>query len=178
MPPIKKEEGATMECLTCKANLVCHMKDYGNNMPPRLQWQNPIDGSAHYKTTNGKDFTCNIPKLEENLRKEHARVKDGIESGEIKESIEPLYTMLRNFGIIEGDKRDEIKLNTNERFEEDMQGLIEKNYNKSEGIAFGQRVEKLIAQEHLILLKFQEKGIEPNVQKIGMYLKILNGVND
>ncbi len=49
-----------MECKQCGCHLICKMKDYGGSFTPSLQWQN-ADGSAHYKTTDGKSFTCNIP---------------------------------------------------------------------------------------------------------------------
>lgn len=60
----EKKEGATMTCKGCGTELTCRSKDYGGNFAATLQWQNQ-DGSAHYKTTNGKDFTCNIPEGEE-----------------------------------------------------------------------------------------------------------------
>ncbi len=49
-----------MECKQCGSPLICRMKDYGGSFTPSLQWQN-VDGAAHYKTTDGKSFTCNIP---------------------------------------------------------------------------------------------------------------------
>lgn len=57
----EKKEGAKMTCQNCNTELICRMKDYGGGFAPKLQWQND-DGTAHYNTTNGKDFTCNIPK--------------------------------------------------------------------------------------------------------------------
>jgi len=58
---VTKKEGAQMTCKQCGTDLVCRTKDYGGAYAPTLQWQNP-DGTAHYKTTNGKDFSCNIPE--------------------------------------------------------------------------------------------------------------------
>lgn len=55
-----KKEGATTTCKNCDSDLICRLKDYGGNFAPALQWQN-FDGSAHYKTTDGKNFNCNIP---------------------------------------------------------------------------------------------------------------------
>lgn len=55
-----KKEGATMNCKTCGNDLICRTKDYGGTYAPSLQWQN-FDGTAHYKTTDGKNFSCNIP---------------------------------------------------------------------------------------------------------------------
>ncbi len=53
-----------MTCTQCDSELICRMKDYGGNFAPTLQWQN-YDGSAHYKTTDGKNFDCNIPEDDE-----------------------------------------------------------------------------------------------------------------
>lgn len=59
-----KKDGATMTCNNCDTELICRMKEYGGNFASTLQWQN-YDGTAHYKTTDGKNFTCNIPDEEE-----------------------------------------------------------------------------------------------------------------
>ena len=59
-----KKEGATMACKNCDTDLICRTKDYGGTYAPSLQWQN-FDGSAHYKTTDGKNFNCNIPEDKE-----------------------------------------------------------------------------------------------------------------
>jgi len=58
---VEKKEGATMTCKQCSSDLICRLKDYGGNYAPSLQWQNS-DGAAHYKTTDGKNFSCNIPE--------------------------------------------------------------------------------------------------------------------
>lgn len=62
---VEKKEGATMTCSSCKTKLICRIKHYpaSSNYPEKdvPQWQND-DGSAHYSTNNGKDFTCNIPE--------------------------------------------------------------------------------------------------------------------
>lgn len=50
-----------MTCKSCSTELTCRTKDYGGNYEPKLQWQNE-DGTAHYATKDGKDFTCNIPE--------------------------------------------------------------------------------------------------------------------
>ena len=59
-----KKEGATTTCRNCNSDLICRLKDYGGDYAPTLQWQN-FDGSAHYKTTDGKNFECNIPDDDE-----------------------------------------------------------------------------------------------------------------
>lgn len=61
---VEKKEGAIMECKNCGTELICRLKDYGGGYPPTLQWQN-YDGKAHYNTTDGKDFTCNVPEEED-----------------------------------------------------------------------------------------------------------------
>lgn len=53
-----------MTCTQCDYELICRMKDYGGNFAPTLQWQN-YDGTAHYKTTDGKNFSCIVPDEEE-----------------------------------------------------------------------------------------------------------------
>jgi hypothetical protein len=58
---VEKKEGATMTCKQCGTDLICRLKDYGGTYAPSLQWQNH-DGHAHYKTTDGKNFSCNIPE--------------------------------------------------------------------------------------------------------------------
>lgn len=62
---VEKKEGAEMTCMSCGTDLVCHEKRYpaSDNFPEKvvMQWQNS-DGTAHYSTVNGKDFTCNVPK--------------------------------------------------------------------------------------------------------------------
>ena len=59
-----------MTCTQCGSELICRLKDYGGNFAPSLQWQN-YEGSAHYKTTDGKNFSCNVPDEEE---KEQTRI--------------------------------------------------------------------------------------------------------
>jgi len=61
---VEKKEGATMTCLNCQTDLICRLKDYGGDYKPKLQWQN-FDGTAHYKTNDGKNFECVIPTEDE-----------------------------------------------------------------------------------------------------------------
>ena len=61
---VEKIEGATMTCLNCNTDLICRLKEYGGNYKSSLQWQNE-DGTAHYSTKDGKNFTCNIPTDDE-----------------------------------------------------------------------------------------------------------------
>jgi hypothetical protein len=61
---VAKKEGATMTCNQCGIDLICRQKDYGGNFASTLQWQN-YDETAHYKTTDGKNFECNVPDEDE-----------------------------------------------------------------------------------------------------------------
>ena len=58
---VTKKEGATQVCGKCGTELICRMKDYGGNFAPTLQWQN-YDGTAHFKTPDGKNYSCNVPE--------------------------------------------------------------------------------------------------------------------
>ena len=58
---VVKKEGATQTCNRCGSDLICRLKDYGGNFAPTLQWQN-YDGKAHYQTSDGKNYSCNIPE--------------------------------------------------------------------------------------------------------------------
>ena len=62
---VEKKEGNQMTCQNCRTVLTCRSKTYAasDKFPEKtvLQWQNE-DGSAHYSTKNGKDFTCNVPE--------------------------------------------------------------------------------------------------------------------
>lgn len=60
---VEKKEGAKMSCKNCDTELTCRLRDYGGDYKPTLQWQNE-DGTAHYKTNDGKNFSCNIPDEE------------------------------------------------------------------------------------------------------------------
>jgi len=61
---VEKKEGAKMYCKNCDNELTCRLRDYGGDYKPTLQWQNE-DGTAHYKTSDGKNFSCNIPDDED-----------------------------------------------------------------------------------------------------------------
>ena len=61
---VLKKEGATQACGKCGSDLICRLKDYGGNFAPTLQWQN-FNGTAHFKTTDGKSYSCNVPDEEE-----------------------------------------------------------------------------------------------------------------
>ena len=61
---VEKKEGNTMTCKKCDTDVICRLKDYGGNFAPSLQWQN-FDGAAHYKTSDGKRYDCNVPEPEE-----------------------------------------------------------------------------------------------------------------
>ena len=61
---VVKKEGATQTCGKCATDLICRLKDYGGNFAPTLQWQN-YDGTPHFKTSDGKNYACNVPDEEE-----------------------------------------------------------------------------------------------------------------
>ncbi len=61
---VVKKEGATQTCGKCETDIICRLKEYGGNFAPTLQWQN-YDGAAHFKTTDGKNYSCNVPDDEE-----------------------------------------------------------------------------------------------------------------
>ena len=53
-----------MTCNQCGTDLICRQKDYGGNFAATLQWQN-FDGAAHFKTSDGKNYSCNVPEDED-----------------------------------------------------------------------------------------------------------------
>lgn len=59
-----KKEGATQICGKCGTDLICRLRDYGGAYGSTLQWQN-YDGAAHFKTKDGKNYSCNVPEEEE-----------------------------------------------------------------------------------------------------------------
>ena len=61
---VEKKEGATQTCGKCGTDLICRLKDYGGNFAPSMQWQN-YDGTAHFKTSDGKNYACNVPDEDE-----------------------------------------------------------------------------------------------------------------
>jgi len=61
---VVKKEGATQTCGKCGTDLICRLRDYGGAYGSTLQWQN-YEGSAHFKTTDGKNYSCNVPDEEE-----------------------------------------------------------------------------------------------------------------
>ena len=79
---VVKKEGATQTCGKCGTDLVCRMKEYGGNFAPTLQWQN-YSGEAHFKTTDGKTYVCNVPDEEETTqtRIPHIVMHGQIENG-------------------------------------------------------------------------------------------------
>jgi len=74
---VEKIDGAKMKCRSCGTDLICRKKEYSGNFAAALQWQNH-DGSAHYKTKDGKNFECNVP--EDNESKEVTTQKTIVET--------------------------------------------------------------------------------------------------
>jgi len=61
---VVKKEGATQTCGKCGTELICRLREYGGDYGSTLQWQN-YDGEAHFKTNDGKKYSCNVPDEEE-----------------------------------------------------------------------------------------------------------------
>ena len=91
---VEKVEGAQMICSSCNTDLICHLKDYGGDYKAKLQWQNE-DGSAHYMTKDGKNFTCNIP--------DEKSVEDQTEDVHTQSNLELLDTSTKNIVSNEAD---------------------------------------------------------------------------
>ena len=90
-----------------------------------LQWQN-FDGTAHYKTTDGKNFTCNIPEEEQTEIPEPGQTQIPTTPGDnISQSV--------NLTLI--NSLDEIKLKL-EKIDEMIQAIfrdtVDKQLRKSE----------------------------------------------
>ena len=64
---VVKKEGATQTCGKCGTVIICRLKTYGGNFAATLQWQN-LDATPHFKTPDGKNYTCNVPDEEEPTR--------------------------------------------------------------------------------------------------------------
>jgi len=62
-------------------------------------------------------------------------------------------------------------------FDDKMQKLIVSAYTNDELTTIYKGIEKLVALEHIIKTKFEEQGIELNAQKIGIYLKLIQGID-
>lgn len=129
----EKKEGNTMTCKNCGTELTCRKKDYGGNFASTLQWQNP-SGSAHYKTSNGKDFTCNIPEEEEKKPGETPKVPDYIPNTpsnaedilHIKNKVDSIHEMAAAVFQIMVD----LQLTQDPKIKELFQKLKEKNGTK------------------------------------------------
>ena len=65
-----------------------------------------------------------------------------------------------------------------QNFDDRMQKLILSSYINEELAKIYKDIDRLIALEHIIKSKFEEKGIELNVQKIGMYVKLVRGADN
>ena len=73
------------------------------------------------------------------------------------------------------NKQTEIE-QTDKDFDDKMQKLIVSAYTNDELTKMYKDIEKLIALEHIIKSKFEEKEIELNAQKVGMYMKLVRGL--
>lgn len=122
---VVKKEGATQTCGKCGTDLICRMKDYGGNFAPTLQWQN-YDGAAHFKTSDGKTYACNVPDEEET---EQTRISSEVPPATTPGTPPPSI----NLSII--NTLDEIKLNI-QRIDEMVQAIfrytVDEQLKKSE----------------------------------------------
>ncbi len=114
---VVKKEGATQTCGKCGTDLICRMKEYGGNFAPTLQWQN-YDGAAHFKTTDGKTYSCNVPDKEET---EQTRISSPTESPRTAAPPGTPPPTPINLSII--NTLDEIKLNL-QRVDEMVQAIF------------------------------------------------------
>lgn len=139
---VEKKEGNTMTCNNCGIELICRIKDYGGGFEAKPQWQNE-NGEAHYHTSNGKDFTCNVPKDDES-QEVHITQESTIETNTANENS---ITILSNLPVM-----DDITL----KYVDGQITLI-------------RQIEDRV---------FSILGKDANVQKVGMYVKlILEGIN-
>lgn len=97
---VEKKEGAEMQCRNCGTVLECHMSNYKGNFENKLQWQNE-DGTAHYSTKDGKNFTCNIPE-DESKEQETLQSEQNLSKGESNPEIISLATLDAKLQTIEG----------------------------------------------------------------------------
>ena len=81
---VEKKEGTEMKCRQCGLTLVCHSKTYpaSGNHPEKtvMQWQND-DGTAHYSTKDGKNFTCNIPEGQKPKQENQSTLAESTDDG-------------------------------------------------------------------------------------------------
>ncbi len=104
-----------MTCSQCSGNLICRLKDYGGNFAPSLQWQN-YNGTAHYKTTDGKNFSCNVPDEEET-----AQTRIPSEATTTPGTTPPSSTSSSNLAILNAIEDTNLKL---QRMDEMVQAIF------------------------------------------------------
>jgi len=63
-----------------------------------------------------------------------------------------------------------------QNFDDKMQKLILSSYDNVQLTSLYKDIDALIALEYLIKTKLEERGIEQNPQKIGMYMKLVRGI--
>lgn len=156
------EEGETKECPNCDVELVGRLSDYKGRFPDKLQWQSKSERKAHYdKNGNCKEES------------DGSNAKSNIPSQTPAASNPPSQTSdeyLKN-------KKTELEQETRD-FDDKMQKLIVSTHTNDELTRIYKDIDKLIALEHLIKSKFEERGIELNAQKIGLYIKLVRGVDN
>jgi len=116
-----------MTCTQCDCELICRMKDYGGNFAPTLQWQN-YDGTAHYKTTDGKNFECNVPDDDETAQ---TRIPSQVPPATTPGTVPPGTTTRAEFLIIAHleEKIDDANIRL-QKMDEMIQAIFRYTVNK------------------------------------------------
>ena len=143
------KEGETKECPNCKAELVSRLSDYKGRFEDKIQWQPKSERKSHYD----KKYNCKIESDSPN--------------GESNVPPQTSDEYLKN-------RQTELNRETQDS-DDQMQKLIASDYTDHELTTIYQDIDELIALEQIIKSKFQERGIELNAQKIGMYMKLIRG---
>jgi len=143
------EEGETQKCPNCDVDLVGRLSDYKGRFQDKLQWQSKSERKAHYDKNGNCKGEPNSSNVESNTP---SKTSD---------------EYLKN-------KQTELDQETRD-FDDKIQKLIVSAYSNDELTTIYRGIDQLIALEHIIKLKFEEKGIELNAQKIGMYVKLVRG---
>jgi len=146
------KEGETKECPNCKVDLVSRLSDYRGRFPDKILWQSKSERKAHYDKNGNCNKESDISNGESNIPSQTS-----------DEFFKNLQTEL------DQETRDS---------DDKVEKLIVSVYNDDELITIYQNIDRLIALEHIIKSKFEEKGIELNVQKIGMYMKLIRGMSE
>lgn len=151
-----KTEGQTMNCPNCDGLLVARLKEY-KYFTSKIQWQDKDQTKAHfdkYGGCKGEPASPETPGMAQ-------------PGWDLELSTPTPDEYLKN-------RKTELDQETRD-FDDKMQKLIVSAYADDELINIYKDIDRLIALEHVLKSKFTERGIELNVHKIGLYLKLLRG---